>query len=124
MKTFGELTRDEKIALMTAWVDGESIEYEDAGWHSIGYPSWTDDCAYRVAKTKPSINWDHVHPDYIAISTDRNMLSFAYKKRPHVEGSMWSYISETSHSGVCSYASFKPGNCDWKDSLVMRPGHE
>jgi hypothetical protein len=70
--------------------------------------------------TKPSINWEHVRDEYKFLAQD-------------VTGSAWLYIEEPTpdevywraEAGVYvnanSYASYIPGNCDWKDSLVKRP---
>ena len=61
-KTFGELTKDEKKALMGAWVDGETIEYfsEAFGeWKETAGPCWVRTAKYRI-KPKPPVVKTHV----------------------------------------------------------------
>jgi hypothetical protein len=56
MKTFGKMTREEKIALLTAWVDGREIEsYSGSSgvWVFSRNPSWYSDCMYRVKPAAP-----------------------------------------------------------------------
>lgn len=55
-KTFGELTNDEKKALMGAWVDGETIEVLSCkdNWDYVKNPTWRWDNIYRI-KPKPPV---------------------------------------------------------------------
>ena len=68
-KTFGELSREEKHALFTAWMDEKTIEirFDDGNWHPVDLPSWVPEREYRIAPTKPSIDWAEVdpHPSHI-----------------------------------------------------------
>lgn len=50
MKQFGELEREEQVALFEAWLDGKEIEFlecEDK-WFSVGQPSWYAEFVYRI----------------------------------------------------------------------------
>jgi len=49
MKAFSKLTRDEKLELLTAWVDGGVIEYDAGkGWLKVDRPTWNPDFTYRI----------------------------------------------------------------------------
>ena len=74
--------------------------------------------------TKPSINWDHVAPDYKWLARDSDGDAFLYMSEPHVdfedhELGWWNTAGDAIHPAA--FASYTPGTCDWKDSLVKRP---
>ena len=70
--------------------------------------------------TKPSINWDHVHENYMFLSRDADGRAWLYMEEPMAGGSCWNTAGSV-YARANSYASFSPGTCDWKDSLVVRP---
>lgn len=122
MKTFGELTREEKIELVTAWIDGAEIEVFNSGWVQLSEPSWYKEATYRIKQTKPSINWDHVHEDYKWLTVDCAGRSYLYKKKPSIYRTFWGPSDGSSdYCEATAIISCKPGTCDWKDSLVERP---
>lgn len=59
-----------------AWIDGAQVEGRDPKsihpvhkeWQIIKYPKWNEGWEYRIKPTKPSINWEHVAPNYTATS--------------------------------------------------------
>lgn len=120
-------TTAQKIAVMQAFAEGKDIECSGFGgdWSAFSKeiePNWNwEDCDYRVAETKPSINWDHVSKDYNYLAEDEDGFAFLYKSRPTAGISDW-YSEDFYRSD--GFASFKPGTCDWKDSLIVRPGYE
>ena len=134
MKTFGDMSREEQIALFTAWLDSKEIEYsrDNSDWWLASNPKWNDDIAYRVKQTSPSINWDHVGRDFNYLAGDQSGNYWLYKSEPHITSSFvaWSTRKPDNASAVLwvamkeggLFASFKPGNCDWQDSLIERPG--
>ena len=70
--------------------------------------------------TKPSINWEHVRDDYKFLARSASGNAWLYSGEPVIEGKGW----EDGGFGCAeanSYASYTPGTCDWKDSLVKRP---
>lgn len=121
-KTFGELSREEQFDLFSAWLSGSPIEY----WHDFTFcklPSWSKELKYRmkpVTLTKPSIDWSHVAPEYKWLAHDKDGDTYLYREEPKLGGGEW-YASVYDFVGTESFASFKPGTCDWKDSLVRRP---
>ena len=124
MKTFGELTKQEKMELFEAWLGGSIIEClskDEASWELLYNPSWYTDTSYRIKPAKPSIIWDHVSDKFnylLGTRTDKGALCTI---KPNSIGSGWQI------SGVfveaSTFSSFKPSTCKPEDSLVVRPGY-
>jgi hypothetical protein len=112
-------------AVMLAAADGKDVEWSDNGqdWYMSGASSFFDwkSCKYRVAITKPSINWDHVNPDFNYLFMTPKGRSFVSRYMPALREGAW---FDTGHEVASMFSSFKAGTCDWKDSLVVRPGVE
>lgn len=114
-------------AIAHAWVDGAKIEVRNPKspypelkeWQIIKVPSWLEDCEYRIKPTKPSINWEHVAPEYVALATDSDGNGYLFTKIPEASAHMWMAFS--TWTGAEAFQSFVKGTCDWKDSLVLRP---
>ena len=71
---------------------------------------------------KPSINWDHVHGKYNYLAADDMGNAWLYGKEPTIDddGGYWDVeLGELALADT--HASYIPGTCDWKDSLVERP---
>lgn len=86
-------------------------------------PQWESRMSYQVRaiekpKTKPSIDWSYVAPQYKWLARDANGDAYVYKERPQRGGDAWIF-------GVCKSVDhlkcYVAGDCDWKDSLVERP---
>ena len=72
--------------------------------------------------TKPSIDWSHVSPEYNYLAQDENGGGYLYGKQPSRRTSAWD--TESPFLSATTFTSYKPGTCDWKDSLVKRPEGE
>jgi hypothetical protein len=93
----------------------------DGEWLDINSPSWDDAVVYRLAANKPSIDWSHVSDRFNALATGSAGFTHLYSRRPEPNAHGWfGGDIET----VEPFASYVPGTCDWRDSLVMRPGYE
>jgi hypothetical protein len=123
-------TLAEKIAVMQAALEGKEIELRshrgikwitydstvepEFNWHIVDYR------IKEVPKTKPSINWDHVHPEFKWMATDEDGDTYLFSLEPSLRDYTWMVMI-----GLCAnatnWSSFVPGTCDWKDSLVKRP---
>jgi len=126
-----------KITAPLALLDGETgkalkahggpYEYwrfHRAEWASSNSPSWTLGIIYRVAPaTKDTINWDHVVGEFICMARDKSDACYLYTKTPQMHLHEWD-DDTTLFCQANGFASYKRGTCDWKDSLVFRPGHE
>lgn len=115
-KPFGELDRKTKIALFAAWVDGARIERAGS---TINAPAWHAYAVYRVAPTKPSIDWSHVAPQFRWMATDKDGRTWVYEGMPIAHTRGWA--AEGDLSEASPFLSLRAGTCDWKDSLVQRP---
>jgi hypothetical protein len=114
-KPFDKLDRETKIALFAAWVDGAQIENNHG---AVNYPAWNRGYTYRVATTKPSIDWDHVAPQFKWMATDANGMTWLYEVAPTIWQTQWQGGASKRPD---PFASFRAGTCDWRDSLVQRP---
>ena len=70
--------------------------------------------------TKPSINWEHVRSVFKYLAQDEDGSAWLYTKKPASNVYGWS-VPHGECSTVHSQASYTPGTCDWKDSLIKRP---
>lgn len=71
--------------------------------------------------TKPSINWDHVHSKFKYLAQDADGSAWLYAEKPQINhSSHWSGVLG-GHAKAESHATYDPGTCDWKDSLIERP---
>lgn len=129
-KTFGEMSRDEKIALFAAWVDGGPIEFYSefhGKWFTRTHKKllWDDHSKYRIATTKPSIDWSHVAEGFDWLACDSDGKAYLYRRRParDINNDFWA-TDDKDVSRADRFASFNPGDCDWKDSLTCRPRKE
>lgn len=71
------------------------------------------------AAVKPSIDWDHVSEDFQYLAMDSGGLHHLFVEKPEPIAVEW-----TTHALYIyaeHFASFTPGTCNWKDSLVKRP---
>jgi hypothetical protein len=116
-------------AIAHAWVDGAEIEGRkiraggaDIDYIHLGKPSWYENWEYRIVLTKPSINWEHVAPEHVALATDSTGSSYLLTRVPEANAHMWLTDARWVRAEV--FQSFVKGTCDWKDSLVIRPSAE
>jgi len=97
-----------------------------AKWAASTSPTWNGGCIYRVAPTtKDTINWDHVADEFICMAGDADGRAYVYAGEPNCDEELWTEPNDLdSFAGINIFASYKRGTCDWRDSLVFRPGHE
>ena len=128
-KPFGELTRDEKLELMAAWVDGKTIETSKApditGWCSPFGCLWSCNIYHRIKPDTPdTINWSHVSPEYKWMARDKNGRAHLFIRQPDLDEytNEWAEATEDFTWVYCNvFVSYKQGTVDWKGSLVERP---
>lgn len=73
--------------------------------------------------TQPSINWDHVAKHIVAMATDGDEETCMHIRVP-IETDEWGWVGGLICDKAHHFASFVPGTCNWRDSLVIRPGYE
>lgn len=119
---FGEMKREDKLALLTAWVDGEEIEFHsshDDKWRYIKSPLWDKNTPYRVKLSSDSINWDHVPERYKFMARCDDGRVFLFESYPHKMCDGW---VSTGDFAKVAHSSYKQGNAHWTNSVVCRNG--
>jgi len=128
---WGLLTEEEQADFSAA--PGDVFFYQSADcWGRKKADIHSDASTYRKippAKTKPSVPWHALSDDVVAVARDKNGRCFAFTKRaPFLQTSagMWVVMqpqNEAYHLPAKFFRDFDPGDCDWTDSLVLRPGY-
>jgi hypothetical protein len=125
-KELKDMTWEEAETIYRAFHENVPLEFSTGvEWFSREKPRAFFDFGYRyrIKQTKPSINWDHLKPWIIAIARDEDGQCTGFESMPKISSS-YSWIAEGDYYDMKTLASFDPGTCDWKDSLVIRTGHE
>lgn len=126
---FGLLTDEQQQALQSARDAGLWVErYRDpGGWGRIGQQRrFFKDFTYRIALpplTKPSIDWSHVAPKWRWLATDEDGCTLLYLSKPDLNSNQWWHDSGEFQEAK-AFDSFRPGTCDWRESLVERPADD
>ena len=119
------LDDDTKKALKAHGGPYEHWTYFGEKWYFIVEPSWARDKIYRVASAKDTINWDDVADEFICMARDLSGRVYFYNIIPRPAQTVWqAKHTPVKISGASAFKSYKRGTCDWRDSLVFRPGHE
>ena len=71
------------------------------------------------AVTKPSIDWSHVNENFKWLAMDADGTFHIYTDKPLQGNRQWT--TNLPCTPAIHFASFVPGTCDWRDSLVKRP---
>ena len=71
------------------------------------------------AVTKPTIDWSHVSEHFKYLAMDSGGLHHLFAEKPERSSREWTTCELYIYAE--HFASFVPGTCDWKDSLVKRP---
>jgi hypothetical protein len=132
MKYFKDLSKEEKLEMIEAQLDGKTIEFWDGqGWLrtlSGGSLIYYSDVCYRVAKTKDEFtNWEILSPEYKWIARDSWGVVEAFTKKPKVFGQFWLEDGDEDEDGgiepvnIKFLTCYKQGTVDWEDSLIERP---
>jgi hypothetical protein len=133
-KRFEEMTPAERSEIVEALVKGEdemAVEASESGkrnWfyvntNPVGIISLIPSYYYRIAKTPDSIDWSHVHPDFICMARNKDESVAVFTFTPRRDMVYWTHTTGAA-CRVGAFASYKRGTVDWEDSLVYRPGHE
>ncbi len=74
------------------------------------------------APTKPSVDWSQIAEPFNWIARDEDGLAYAMTERPEAFTSSWSGGDYRRIDDLIQ--SYRPGSCNWRDSLICRPGEE
>lgn len=129
-RPFGELDRETKGALLLAALEGAEIEFfdpeDDGPILSSTWPlRWHEGMVYRVKPaplTKDTINWTQVAEGWEWMARDENGRAYFFLSKPEQRGHVWTDLKGTAVR--VTQSSYVRGTCDWKDSLLIRPGKE
>lgn len=125
-KPFGQLDRETQLALFAAWLDGKIIQFipsSNGHWESSAVMWWSRDLVFRVRPeplTLDAISWIVVAPQVKAMARDADGEAHLFDGIPYIykQNDRWSGGELAQAS---TFASYRRGTCDWKDSLVVRP---
>lgn len=113
-------------AVAHAWVDGAKVEYREgvSPWLSATTPQWYPDTEYRVAVTKPSIDWSQVNPKFVALFQTSSGIGLLVPTVPSkcLSSGLFLVSFSCERARADSFTSYVAGTCDPGDSLVLRPG--
>ena len=74
------------------------------------------------AVTKPSIDWSHVSEEFQYLAMNKEGLHLLFAEEPTRGDVEWTAPAPYELYILAEhFASFVPGTCSWKDSLVKRP---
>lgn len=79
--------------------------------------------AATATGTKPIIDWAHVAPEFNWLAHNDAGDCFLFSENPKRSDQWGGWVSENDAWDAAVFASYTPGTCDWRDSLIMRPGH-
>jgi hypothetical protein len=125
-KPFRDMTRDEKLALCAALIDGGKIEYRryDGEWVSLNNPEWfADDMRYRVSPagwTATEWPWEHMVDWVKFVAMNKGGLWVGYQFEPVKMHVHW----ESERGAFISLFAIKPiviGDRSWGQTLTARP---
>lgn len=121
---FGMLTDEEKALLQSK---GPWEYYIGDSWWKTE-PAWVFTTVYRRAKPHvimPTVDWSCFGPNVTAAAWSENGSGSAFLRViPTKYGNVWSSGSFAAYEvTLLAYppSAYNRGNCDWKDSLVIRP---
>lgn len=125
---FGSWPRPAQVALFEAWLDGARIEMRNSclqNWSLTGGMRWLASSYYRLApipipKAKPSIDWSQVASGFKYLARDQDGRVWLYAARPVRMEHKWLSYAVLPAARAEAFASYRPGDCDWKDSLIER----
>ena len=119
MKEFKELTREERIDLLDALQEGELEWCSRTGDWRKAWVIDPSDVMRRRPKhlTKPSIDVSHVSAKCKWLARNNDGDAYLYRDKPNILGSINAWVNAYPIDAEV-FASYDPGTCDWKDSLV------
>ncbi len=125
-RQFHDIGPENQLKIIKAKQEGKCQVYYtgDEEWSEASGITLNFDHIYRLKpKQKPSINWDHVAPEYKWLATDADGETYLYAEKPRTTARAFE-PGISRYANVKGFASFKAGDCHWIDSLVERPAKE
>ena len=113
--------------LIKLWAEDTSIEFQTSinngcDWNDCGSdPTWSRQRLYRIKQQLPSIDWSHVGSEYGFLTRNADGICHLHSDMPYEHGRNGKWYAESGYFDACCFASLDAGDCDWKNSLVVRP---
>ena len=107
-----------------AWADGAEIEWfnsDEECWKPKAHDNWSESIQYRVKQTPHSIDWSHVDARFIVLVGFPSGEAALVTEKPEELGDTWQFPLSANFVNAEYFTSFKRGNTDWENSLVLRP---
>jgi len=119
-KPLGMLKKKTRTALIAH--NGPIDLYGPLGWAVDRTPIWTPWRTYRAAPTtKPSVDWSALDEKWRFIAVDGDDWAYAHAERPNIYDKQWVVPGGDCFRIDGFLSSYRPGTCDWRDSLIERP---
>ncbi len=126
MKKFRDMTDSEIIEVVRAIFERNIVKYkpvENTESYHVYKNDYIDvDGYYEIPKRPMSIDWIALKDEYICAATDIDGDAFAYHEEPELCRSGWG--TGGPYFRLNGLKSYDPGQVNWRDSLIWRPGHE
>ncbi len=129
---FGLMSKEMQEAMQQHYEGGGSVEAytfvaDTLNWWPIDFPAWHGATAYRAVRPAPkpkpmTVPWDAIKPEYICAARDKFGAVFCYAGEPDRKSIVWE--GNVAMARIDHLVGYDPGEVDWKDSLIWRPGFE
>lgn len=123
MKRFTELTREEQLEILTAWLDGKVERYNHY------YEKWLPELSeaffansrYRIKPTTLNINWSVIDKKWNFAAMDENGEIYLYELEPACDSFCWMYVDYTDSVEITNIFPDIDKDVNWETSLTERP---
>lgn len=126
-KPFGQLPREEQLALFAAWLDGKQIEIQATpnNWYT-GKPLWELNSLYRIALKPDVIPWPAIQRRFKFAARDQDGEVWVFTHKPELVTTKWSinglgYVGGANARVSDVLEDFVLGDTPWQESLQERP---
>lgn len=133
-KTFGEMSKEEQLALFVVWQEGRAIERkEDTKWCATNeaHAIFWDDLRYRIAAPKPFFDFSPFSKNIKYVAANENGEVYVFTDEPIKGNDKYWYASKGSERRYIDRALYSPSltnlfdaSIPWQESLVAREGVE
>lgn len=123
---FGALPREDRLALITAWLDGRRITMSGASitrFDHIFNPSWYADFIYRAEPTPlipTSFDFVGLASKWQWCAADQHGAVYVYTIKPRMETAEW-WAGIDNHRRINDlFPSYVRGTVPWQETLIER----
>lgn len=129
---FQDMTEDQQNGLFQLLVKQKPLQiFDGVCWIERSIPrssllQFRLDNILRQKPTYPSVDWTPIHKDYQWLAKYSNGNGLFFTTEPSMDHSIerWVYFGGGKDCRADLLSSYKPGSCNWRESLVRRPKDE